>query len=229
MSEVNVSDNLQILRERIARAEQSAGRSPSSVNLVAVSKTKPISLIRAVASEGQQAFGENYAQEAIEKADALAELALQWHFIGPVQSNKTQGLAKAMSWVHTVDRLKIARRLSDQRPENLPALNICLQVNISREPSKAGLPPDQVAALAHEVVQLPRLRLRGLMAIPAPTENISQQRRAFADMRELLQTLQRALPELDTLSMGMSGDLEAAIAEGATLIRVGSDIFGSRT
>lgn len=228
MSEVNVSDNLNKLRLRIAKAEQSAGRAPNSVGLVAVSKTKPIGLIRAAVSDGQRAFGENYAQEAIEKATALADLGLEWHFIGPVQSNKTQGLAGAMAWVHTVDRLKIARRLNDQRPEGMPALNVCLQVNISRESSKAGLPPDQVAALACEVAGLPRLRLRGLMAIPAPTDNTLEQRQAFADMRELLLHLKLTLPELDTLSMGMSGDLEAAIAEGATLVRVGSDIFGAR-
>jgi len=228
MLEVNVSDNLKKLRLRIAKAEQAADRAPNSVGLVAVSKTKPISLIRAAIAEGQRAFGENYAQEAIEKATALSGLGLQWHFIGPVQSNKTQGLAGAMSWVHTVDRLKIARRLNDQRPENMPALNVCLQVNISQETSKAGLPPDQVAALAREVAGLPRLRLRGLMAIPAPTDNTLEQRQAFADMRELLLQLKSTLPELDTLSMGMSGDLEAAIAEGATLIRVGSDIFGAR-
>lgn len=228
MSEVNVSENLSRLRLRIEKAELAAGRESNSAGLVAVSKTKPISLILAAVAEGQRAFGENYAQEAIEKASTLADLGLEWHFIGPVQSNKTSGLATWMSWVHTVDRLKVARRLNDQRPEHMAPLNVCLQVNISGEASKAGLASDQIDALALEVAQLPRLRLRGLMAIPAPTDDPAEQRRAFSDMRLLLQRLKLALPELDTLSMGMSADLEAAIAEGATLIRVGSDIFGAR-
>jgi pyridoxal phosphate enzyme (YggS family) len=229
------SDNLQHIRanlsqvqQQIRAAEQRYQRTPGSVNLLAVSKTHTLASIRAAAAAGQHCFGENYWQEAEAKIQALPSAALEWHFIGPIQANKTQGIAELFDWVHSVDRLKIARRLSDQRPADRPVLNICLQVNISAEPSKSGLLPTEVPAIAEAVAQLPRLRLRGLMAIPAPTTDFEQQRRPLRALHDLQQQLQRNGLELDTLSMGMSNDLEAAIAEGATWVRIGTAIFGSR-
>ena len=195
---------------------------------MAVSKTKPIADIQAAVAAGQRVFGENYAQEAVDKAIALASLDLEWHFIGPVQSNKTRPLAMHMDWVHTLDREKIARRLNEQRPANAPPLNVCLQVNISGENSKAGLQGEEVAELAGIVGQLPNLRLRGLMAIPAPVTSVAAQRAPHRALRQLFMQLQKDYPTIDTLSMGMSGDLEAAVAEGATIVRVGTDIFGAR-
>jgi pyridoxal phosphate enzyme (YggS family) len=195
---------------------------------LAVSKTKPIADIQAAVAAGQRAFGENYAQEAVDKAIALASLQLEWHFIGPVQSNKTRPLAEHMDWVHTLDREKIARRLNEQRPATAPPLNVCLQVNISGENSKAGLQGEEVAELAGIVSQLPNLRLRGLMAIPAPATSVAAQRAPHRALRQLFMQLQKHYPTIDTLSMGMSGDLEAAVAEGATIVRVGTDIFGAR-
>lgn len=220
-----IGDTIAKVRQRIRDAAQSAGRAPQSVALLAVSKTKPASQLREAFAEGLRDFGENYLQEALGKQQALADLPLVWHFIGPIQSNKTRALAEHFDWVHSVDRLKIAERLSAQRPAHLPPLNICLQVNISEEPSKSGCLPEEVPALAAAIAGLPGLRLRGLMAIPAPSTDPAVQRAAFARLRQL----QAALPlPLDTLSMGMSDDLEAAIAEGATWVRVGSALFGAR-
>ena len=228
MATINVAANLHQVRDRIAAAERGANRPPGSVQLLAVSKTKPAGLIRDAWASGQRAFGENYAQEAERKAGELADLEIEWHFIGPVQSNKTRALANTMDWIHSVDRYKIAHRLSDQRDPSLPALNICLQVKLSDETTKSGTPPEQLAALAGEVAALPNLCLRGLMTIPAASADPAKQRAVFAQLREMLARLQEGHPTLDTLSMGMSADLEAAVAEGATLVRVGTDIFGSR-
>lgn len=223
-----ISNALQAVRDCIARAAVQCGRAPASIALLAVSKTFGPDLIRAAHNSGQRAFGESYTQEALAKIAALPELDLEWHFIGPLQSNKTKPIAEHFAWVHGVDRAKIAQRLSEQRPPELPPLNICLQVNVSGEASKSGVAPAQLAALAREVAALPRLKLRGLMAIPAPTEDAAQQRAAFRRVRELLEQLNAQGFALDTLSMGMSNDLEAAIQEGATIVRVGSAIFGER-
>ena len=222
------------IQTRIRAAAASSRRDPESIILLAVGKTKPVDDLLALAEAGQRHFGENYVQEAMEKQQALASrhppLPLIWHFIGPIQSNKTRDLAACFQWVHTVDRIKIARRLQEQRPANLPPLNICLQVNISGEASKSGVPPDGVAELARQILSLDRLCLRGLMAIPAPETDPVRQRRPFAALHELLDTLKATWPTrpLDTLSMGMSADLEAAVAEGATLVRVGTALFGAR-
>jgi pyridoxal phosphate enzyme (YggS family) len=220
--------NLQAVKARIAAACVQAGRDPAAVRLLAVSKTWPESAVRAAAGAGQVAFGESYVQEALPKMTALADLGLEWHFIGPLQSNKTRPVAEHFAWVHSVDRLKLAERLSAQRPAALPPLNVCLQVNISAEASKSGCSLAELPALARAVAALPRLRLRGLMAIPAPAEGLEQQRQPFRRLREALEQLNAAGLQLDTLSMGMSDDLEAAVAEGATLVRVGSAIFGAR-
>jgi len=218
----------QSLLARIRAAEQRHHRPSGSVQLLAVSKTQPVAAIAALAAAGQTAFGENYAQEALDKIAALATLGLEWHFIGPLQANKTRAVAERFAWVHSVDRLKIAERLSVQRPIELPPLNICLQVNIDREPAKHGLDPGGVATVAQAVTDLPRLRLRGLMAIPAPVADFAAQRRPLARLRELQESLNSAGLALDTLSMGMSDDLEAAIAEGATWVRIGTALFGPR-
>ncbi len=213
---------------RIRAAEQRFGRPPESVELLAVSKTHPPSAIAAVAAAGQIRFGENYLQETLDKMTELAALNLEWHFIGPIQANKTRSIAERFAWVHSVDRPKIAERLSAQRPGHLPPLNVCLQVNIDKEFSKHGLDESEVPAAAWAVAALPRLRLRGLMAIPAPDPEFVAQRKPFARLRALQERLAAGGLELDTLSMGMSDDLEAAIAEGATLVRIGTAIFGSR-
>lgn len=210
---------------RINAATHAADRENSSVGLLAVSKTKPAEAVREAFTAGLRDFGENYLQEALEKQSALSDLPLVWHFIGPIQSNKTKPIAENFDWVHSVDRLKIAERLSAQRPANLPPLNICLQVNVSGEDSKSGCSLEEVSTLAHAVTQLPNLRLRGLMAIPEPTDDPEQQREAFAKLRAALEGLNL---QLDTLSMGMSHDLEAAIAEGATWVRIGTALFGAR-
>lgn len=223
-----ISNALQAVRERIARAAMQCGRVPTSIALLAVSKTFGPDRIRAAYVGGQRAFGESYTQEALTKIAALPDLVLEWHFIGPVQSNKTKPIAQHFAWVHGVDRAIIAQRLSEQRPADLPPLNICLQVNVSGETSKRGVAPAQLAALARAVAPLPRIRLRGLMAIPAPTEDTLQQRAAFCVVRALFLQLNAQGFALDTLSIGMSDDLEAAIAEGATIVRVGSAIFGAR-
>ena len=210
---------------RIRAAEQRFQRPPGSVALLAVSKTQPPA---AIAAAGQTCFGENYVQEALDKMVELATLDLEWHFIGPIQANKTRGIAEHFAWVHGVDRLKIAERLSAQRPDHLPPLNVCLQINIDREPTKHGLDGSAVAEVARAVAALPRLRLRGLMAIPAPAADFAAQRRPLARLRELWERLNAGGLALDTLSMGMTDDLEAAIAEGATLVRVGTALFGPR-
>lgn len=224
----NLAERLSTVLARLREAERCYHRPPGSVALLAVSKTQPAAVIAALAAAGQRQFGENYLQEALEKIEALRQLDLEWHFIGPLQSNKTRGIAENFAWVHSVDRLKLAQRLSEQRPDTLPALNICLQVNISDETSKRGLNAAELADVAHAVAELPRLRLRGLMAIPAPSTDFVAQRGSFTHLRELQATLIATGVELDTLSMGMSDDLEAAIAEGATIVRVGTAIFGPR-
>jgi pyridoxal phosphate enzyme (YggS family) len=223
-------DNLEQVRRRIDAACVSAGRSVDSVTLLAVSKTQPAAAVRQVFAAGQRAFGENYVQEALDKIAELADLRAQivWHLVGPLQSNKTRPVAAAFDWVHSVDRLKIAQRLSEQRPPDLPPLQLCLQVNISGEASKSGLLPGEVPAVALAVAALPRVRLRGLMAIPEPEADLAAQRAPHRALRELLASLNQAGLALDTLSMGMSADLEAAVAEGATLLRVGTAIFGQR-
>jgi len=213
---------------RLRAAEARYGRAPGSVQLLPVSKTRPAADIARVAAAGYRAFGESYLQEALGKQEALAALGLEWHFIGPIQSNKTQAIARHFDWVHSVDRDKIARRLNAQRPAELAPLNVCLQVNISGEASKSGIGLDGLPALAACVAELPGLRLRGLMAIPARETDFTQQRAAFRRLREARDALVAAGQPLDTLSMGMSGDLEAAVAEGATIVRIGSDIFGPR-
>lgn len=216
------------MRARIASAAQQFGRDPGSVSLLAVSKTWPAAPIAELAAAGQRAFGENHVQEALDKIRALAALDLEWHFIGPLQANKTRPVAENFAWVHSVDRLRIAERLSLQRPTSLPPLSVCIQVNVSGETTKSGVSAADAPALARSVAALPRLRLRGLMAIPAPTDDFAGQRRAFRCLRELLERLTADGLSVDTLSMGMSDDLEAAIAEGSTLVRVGTAIFGER-
>lgn len=219
---------LRVVRERLACALAEAGRAPDGARLVAVSKTVPAARLREVFACGQRAFGESYVQEALAKQEALADIPIEWHFIGPLQSNKTRPVAERFAWVHSVDRLRIAERLSAQRPADLPPLNVCLQVNIDREATKSGVAPEEVSHLAQAVARLPRLTLRGLMAIPAPTMDPATQRDAFRRVRALFERLRAEGLLLDTLSMGMSDDLEAAVLEGATLVRVGSAIFGAR-
>ena len=218
------------VRQRIQQACQAAGRDPPRVGLLAVSKLQPAQAVRQAQQAGQQAFGENYVQEALDKMAALADLrgAIEWHLIGPLQSNKTRVVAEAFDWVHSVDRLKIAQRLSEQRPAQLPPLNVCLQVNISGEASKSGLLPQEVAQVAAAVAALPRLRLRGLMAIPGLAQGLQAQQAPHRALRLLQQDLNQRGLALDTLSMGMSDDLEAAVAEVSTMVRVGTAIFGAR-
>ena len=231
-----IRDNLQAVLTRIARAAEAAGRSPASVRLLAVSKTHPPALVEEAFRAGQAAFGENYVQEALHKMDALAgslgeELArtLEWHLIGPLQSNKTRIAAERFAWVHTLASVKVARRLSDQRPASLaPPLNALIQVNVSGEASKSGVAPDEAPALARAIARLPRLRLRGLMAIPEPAPETEVQRARFRPVRELYERLRDEGLALDTLSLGMSDDMEAAIAEGSTLVRIGTALFGPR-
>ncbi len=229
---MSISAQLARVRASIAEAAHSSGRDPASVCLLAVSKTFGPDAVIEAADAGQREFGENYVQEAIDKIASVnaarPDLSLIWHFIGPLQSNKTRVVAEQIDWVHSVDRVKIAQRLSDQRPPHLPPLNICLQVNVSGEDSKSGVAPEALLALASEVAGLPRLRLRGLMAIPEPAEDPEAQRRPFALLRTLQQQLHAAGIPTDTLSMGMSADMTAAIAEGATIVRIGTAIFGKR-
>ena len=224
-----ISTNLQAVRARIAAAAQLAGRAVEDIRLLAVSKTFPPERIREAALAGQIAFGENYLQESLGKIAALADLGLEWHFIGPLQSNKTRPVAEHFSWVHGIERLKIAERLSAARGAARSPLQVCIQVNVSGEASKSGVSPGETAALAHAVAGLPNLRLRGLMAIPEPTDDMPLARQRFAMLRELREVLNKAGMALDTLSMGMSHDLEAAILEGASIVRVGTAIFGERT
>jgi hypothetical protein len=227
----SIEFKLQQLRQRIADACTAARRPVQSVTLLAVSKTFGPDAVRAAHTAGCRAFGENYVQEALGKIDALADLRadIEWHLIGPLQSNKTREVAAAFDWVHTIDRLKIAERLSSQRPDGLPPLNVCVQVNVSGETSKSGVAPAELPALALAVAALPRLRLRGLMSIPEAVDGFDVQRVPHRRLHELFDALRGQGLALDTLSMGMSADLEAAIAEGATMVRVGSAIFGSRS
>lgn len=220
-----IADNISHVGSRIQTATQAAHRPENSVQLLAVSKTKPAQALREAYAAGLRDFGENYLQEALGKQLELADLPLIWHFIGPIQSNKTRAIAEHFDWVHSVDRLKIAQRLSEQRPAELPPLNICIQVNVSGEASKSGCTPDDLPALAAAISALPRLKLRGLMAIPEPTDDRPEQDAAFAAVQKLQASLE--LP-LDTLSMGMSHDLESAIAQGATWVRIGTALFGAR-
>lgn len=224
-----IASNLQAVRTAITKAAIAAGRNADEVTLLAVSKTFPAPALRAAFHAGQTRFAENYLQEALGKMVELGDLAPEWHFIGPIQSNKTRAIAENFSWVHSVDRLRIAERLSEQRPAQLPPLQLCLQVNVSGESSKSGVHPGEVDALAHAIAKLPRLTLRGLMAVPAPCADIAAQRMPFARLRELRDELSQQGLRLDTLSMGMSHDFAAAIAEGATMVRIGSAIFGDRT
>jgi hypothetical protein len=219
----SIHDNLQAVKGRIARAVEAAGRPPGSVTLLAVSKTHPAALLEQAHAAGQRAFGENYVQEAVEKMDVLQGRDIQWHLVGPLQSNKTRIVTGRFAWVHTVDSERIARRLSGQRSGNLPPLNVLIQVNVSGEASKSGVSPPEVLSLAEETGKLPRLRLRGLMAIPEPGAD----RARYRELKELYESLKSRF-QFDTLSVGMSDDLELAIAEGATMVRIGTAIFGAR-
>ena len=223
-----IGDNLQAVRDRIAAAARACGREPSQVQLLAVSKTFGSDAVAAAHACGQRAFGENYLQEALDKIDALRALDLEWHFIGPIQSNKTRPIAENFAWVHSVDRAKIAERLAAARPRELPPLNVCIEVNVGDESSKSGVAPADTRKLAQTIAGLPTLKLRGLMTIPPPAGDPATQRRFFASLRMLANDLTGAGFAIDTLSMGMSADLEAAIAEGATIVRVGTAIFGER-
>ncbi len=225
---IGVTENLNVVRGQLHAALSAAGRDTKDVTLLAVSKRKPASAIRSLANAGQQDFGENQLQEALAKQGELSDLALTWHFIGSIQSNKTRPIAEHFDWVHAVDRLKIAQRLSDQRPDSLGALNVCLQVNIDDEASKSGVPVEELPALAHACAALPRLNLRGLMCLPAIRDSETEQRQPFARLRGLAESLNAEGLLLDTLSMGMSGDYPAAIAEGATIVRIGTALFGAR-
>lgn len=225
---ITLPTKLQAVLARIADAEREYGRAAGDVQLLAVSKTWSAIAVAELAAAGQRAFGESYVQEGIEKIAELRALGLNWHFIGSLQANKTRLVAEGFDWVQSLDRLRIAERLSEQRPASLPPLSVCLQVNISGEATKGGVWPAELPALAHAVAALPRLRLRGLLALPAPGDDFLEQRRSFRRLRELSERLQADGLPLDTLSMGMSADLEAAIAEGATLVRVGTAIFGER-
>jgi pyridoxal phosphate enzyme (YggS family) len=225
-----ISAKLQLVRDRINAAVHDFARPEGCVVLLAVSKTFPSAAIREAVSQGQHRFGENYVQESLDKMEELSDLRdqIEWHMIGPLQSNKTRPVAERFDWVHTVDRLKIAQRLSDQRPPELPALQVCIQVNTSAEESKSGVAPSEALALAREVSALPRLRLRGIMALPAPTSDQAEQGRQLAAVRAIYDHLLKQGLPLDTLSMGMSADLEAAIENGSTMVRVGSALFGQR-
>jgi PLP dependent protein len=225
----SITENLKVTGERMHAATLACGRAADSVQLIAVSKTQPATSIRTAFAAGQRVFGENYLQEALDKMEALADLPLIWHFIGPIQSNKTRALAMHFDWVHTVDREKIARRLSEQRPPERGPLNVLLQVNLSGESSKSGVSLDELPQLAHAVAALPGLKLKGLMAIPAPETDADRQRAIFRQLAEAASRLrQSGCVDCTELSMGMSQDYPAAIAEGATLVRIGSDIFGTR-
>ena len=230
MSEIidSVSERLQAVQARIADAARVAGRAPGSIRLIAVSKTFPADDITALRAAGQRDFGESYLQEAEAKIETIGDAGVVWHFIGPIQSNKTRAIAEHFDWVHSIERTKIAERLAVQRPARLPPLDVCLQVNVSGEATKSGVSPDDVPALARAIKALDRLRLRGLMAIPEPTDDIGLQRARFRLLRELRDRIAAEVGPLDTLSMGMSDDLESAIAEGATMVRVGRALFGDR-
>lgn len=226
---LDIKQNLQNVRNRIHVAEKTYGRESDSVNLIAVSKTKPVEYIQSAIEAGQALFGENYVQEAVHKIEQINNPSLEWHFLGPIQSNKTRVIAANFTWVHSVDRLKIAQRLSEQRPEGLPKLNICLQVNISEEDTKSGIKVNELSTLVDSVLGLDNIALRGFMVIPRKSTSLEEQRKPFAAMRKAKEDIEKQFDiKLDTLSMGMSADLEAAIAEGASHVRIGTDIFGAR-
>lgn len=226
-----IKNNISSIQRRLQQAASDAGRTPNEVLLLAVSKTRTSTQIKAALAAGITSFGENYLQEALEKIDQLSNSKLDWHFIGPLQSNKTRLAAENFSWIHSVDRLKIAQRLSDQRPSTMAPLNLCLQINIDNEPSKSGFSAQQALAAAADIANLPNVKLRGLMAIPQSRTDLKAQRTPFIKLRQLKDQINSLLDnsqKLDTLSMGMSGDMDAAILEGATIVRVGTDIFGPR-
>ncbi len=223
-----IASNLQAVKARIAEAARAAGRTPESIELLAVSKTWPLACVLEAAEAGQRAFGENYVQEGTDKAIATVNRQLNWHFIGPLQSNKTRLVAEHFDWVHSIERLKIAERLAAQRPATLAPLKVCVQINVSGEASKSGCAPDEALALCQAIAALPKLQLRGLMAIPEPTDDYAAQRAPLRQLREIYEYIRVAGLPLDTLSMGMSHDLEAAVAEGATIVRIGTAIFGER-
>ena len=227
-SQNNIAQNINAIRAQIKDAEKKYSRQPGSVQLLAVSKTRPIEDIQAAFSQNQLHFGENYLQDALSKIENSPDQSLEWHFIGPIQSNKTRQIAENFSWVHTIERLKIAQRLSEQRDPELKPLNICIQINTSGENSKSGIDIENALSFAQSINALPNLKLRGLMTIPAPTDNFEQQRQPFSLLRNLKDELQSHNIELDTLSMGMTNDMEAAIAEGSTIVRIGTAIFGER-
>jgi pyridoxal phosphate enzyme (YggS family) len=224
----SIAENISTVRNQISKATASCGRPSGSVSLLAVTKTQAPEKLREAYAAGQREFGENYVQEALDKIHALDLPELIWHFIGPIQSNKTADIATHFAWVHSVDRLKIATRLNSQRPQGSPPLNVCVQVNLSQEGSKSGVALADTTALCEQIAKLPRLMLRGLMAIPAPCAQYDQQREVFQPLAHLFGELQERFEQLDTLSIGMSADYEAAIAEGSTIVRVGSAIFGAR-
>ena len=223
-----ILDNLHTIKQQIATLEQRYERPAGSVRLLAVSKTKPLELVQLAAQSGQHAFGENYIEEGIDKQTQIADPTLEWHFIGNIQSNKTRLVANHYHWVQSIDRLKIVTRLAAQRARELPPLNVCIQINIDAEASKAGCQPEEVDQLVESIIGSPSLKLRGLMAIPAPRQNLEDQRHVFARLRDIYQQMQRDHTGVDTLSIGMSADMEAAIAEGSTMVRIGTAIFGSR-
>lgn len=229
----SIQDNLRQVHDRLASAAQAAKRSVDEIKLLAVSKTFPADAVRLAYTAGQRVFGENYVQEGVDKILSLADIRskLEWHFIGPLQSNKTQLVANHFDWVHSIDRLKIAQRLNDQRPTDMPPLQVCVQINISEESSKSGVTPSEAMDLCQLIQELPRLKLRGLMSIPEPKESIEQQRADHRMLKTIFQEIQkhRRSPDFDTLSMGMSSDMEAAILEGSTIVRIGTAIFGQRT
>ena len=226
---LDVANNLQKVQSRIREAEQQFGRAAGSVMLLAVSKTKPVEDVKCAIEAGQRCFGESYVQEAVDKIQQISRNDIEWHFIGPIQSNKTRLIAENFSWVHSIDRLKIAQRLNEQRMNELGPINVCLQVNVSGEETKSGLSLDDLPELVGEILKLNNIKLRGLMAIPAKSSFADEQRRAFKMLKEAFRQINQQFSiEMDTLSMGMSNDLEAAIAEGATIVRIGSDIFGTR-
>jgi len=225
----DIKQNIAEVRQRICLEAEKNSRKPAGITLLAVSKTRPAEQIREAWQTGQHCFGENYLQEALEKIEQLQDLAIEWHFIGPIQSNKTRAISENFHWVQTVDRLRIAQRLNEQRPLNLSPLNICIQVNISAEEKKSGVKPDELVALVQDITTLKHLTIRGLMAIPEATEDKKLQRQRFAQLRALYLQVRAVAPTIDTLSMGMSGDLEQAIDEGSTMVRIGTDVFGART
>ena len=228
VSQNTIAQNIKSIQSQIHDFERKYGRSSGSVQLLAVSKTRPIEDIYAAFAENQQHFGENYLQDALSKIENMDESTVEWHFIGPIQSNKTRQIAENFHWVHTIDRLKIAQRLSEQRNSEQNPLNVCIQVNISGEESKSGVSIEETLSLAKEIITLPNINLRGLMAIPASSNDFEQQRKPFQLLRKLKDDIQSQGIELDTLSMGMSNDMEAAIAEGSTMVRIGTAIFGAR-